>query len=285
MMPRGRPPLIRSYLHQLRLLPRHLTSGARVLPDFIIIGAQKAGTASLYNYLVQHPQVRRAARKEVHFFDRKWHQGERWYRAFFPTTAQMTARPKGVRPVTGEASPYYLFHPAVPARVHALLPGVRLIALLRDPIDRAYSQYNFYVAKGYERRSFAEALAAERRDEVVAGITEQTVEARRANGRYRYPFYLARGMYAEQLQRWLALFPREQLDVHDSSRFFRQTQSVVTAVQRHLGLPEAVVDTRQIANQTRYAPMDAGLRRELEATYRAPNEQLFELVGQRFNWS
>src|SRR5436189_26280 len=124
----------------------------RPLPDFLILGAQKAGTTALYAYLRWHPQVTGPSFKEVSFFDRHYARGERWYRAHLPVRR---------RAVVGEASPSYLFHPLAPERVARMLPEARLIALLRNPVDRAFSHYQHEVALGREQLSFEDALAGE----------------------------------------------------------------------------------------------------------------------------
>src|SRR5215470_750369 len=135
-----------------RFAARRATASARALPDFLIIGAQKAGTTSLYAYLTAHRDVRPAGRKEVHYFDLGFtagaELGEGWYRSMFPLRARLAldGRRTG-RPVrTGEASPYYLFHPAAPQRAAALVPEARLLVLVRDPVERAWSHYRHEVA-------------------------------------------------------------------------------------------------------------------------------------------
>ena len=167
-----------------------------------MIGAQKAGTTALYAYLRWHPGITGPSWKEVSFFDRHWWRGEAWYRGQFPLRA-------GER-LVGEASPSYLFHPLAPERARSLVPDARLVALLRDPVDRAYSQYQHEVALGREPLSFEDALAAE--DERLRGEVERLVADPRAFSRAWWDHsYASRGRYAEQLERWLAVFPREQL--------------------------------------------------------------------------
>ncbi|HEX9782521.1 MAG TPA: hypothetical protein VGA56_07280, partial [Opitutaceae bacterium] len=104
------------------------------MPDFIILGAQKAGTTSLYAYLLEHPQVLPARKKEVHYFDLRYERGERWYRSHFPSQRAMQARGRslGNRVITGEATPYYLFYPRAPERVASVVPNAKFIVLLRD---------------------------------------------------------------------------------------------------------------------------------------------------------
>ena len=112
----------------------------RPLPDFLILGAQKAGTTSLHRYLEQHHAVLPPSTKEVHYFDVQWWRGEKWYRSNFPTARHRRARrlPDGRPAISGESSPYYLAHPLVPARVKQTIPAVPMIVILRDPIERAY---------------------------------------------------------------------------------------------------------------------------------------------------
>jgi Sulfotransferase domain len=132
------------------------TARARSLPGFLIIGAQKAGTTALYAYLRWHPAVLGPSWKEVSFFDRHYSRGEAWYRGQFPNALrlQLVERRSGARPIVGEASPSYLFHPLAPERVAALLPGARLVALVRNPVERAFSHYQHEVALGREPLSF-----------------------------------------------------------------------------------------------------------------------------------
>src|SRR3954470_4020005 len=188
------------------------TSGARPLPDFLIIGAQKAGTTALYAYLREHPAIAGPLWKEVSFFDRHYRRGAGWYRGNFPNRLylrRVEAR-SNARPIVGEASPSYLFHPLAPERAAALVPNVRLIALVRNPVDRALSHYHHEVALGREPLSFEGALAAE--DERLRGEVERLVADPRYFSREWWSHaYQARGRYAEQLERWLGVSPREQL--------------------------------------------------------------------------
>ena len=125
----------------------------RLMPEFIVIGAQRCGTTSLYAYLSSHPQVVPAIKKEVHFFDYNFGKGLDWYRSHFPRWTPMG--------VTGEATPYYMFHPNAAKRVYQVIPQTKLIMLLRNPIDRAYSHYHHEVRLGVESATFQEAIRLE----------------------------------------------------------------------------------------------------------------------------
>ena len=116
------------------------TSPLRLLPDFLILGAQRCGTTSLYNYLAQHPSVGPLVlEKGAHYFSTNYDKSLAWYRSHFPMKWRAAAERRHGRPfVTGEGSPYYLFHPLAAQRVAKTLPHVKLLVMLRDPVERAY---------------------------------------------------------------------------------------------------------------------------------------------------
>ena len=129
------------------------TAQSRPLPDYLIVGGQRCGTTSLHHYLIQHPGILSARfTKGVHWFDMSFDKPESWYRANFPTAARRRAAADGLGyPVlTGEASPYYLFHPEVPGRVGEVKPDIKIIAILEDPTERAWSHYHHEVVRGFE---------------------------------------------------------------------------------------------------------------------------------------
>jgi hypothetical protein len=262
------------------------TAGLRLLPDYLIIGAQRAGTTSLHRYLIQHPGVRTTLRtKGVHFFDTGYGRGMSWYASRFPTklTAWYVARRHGVELRTGEASPYYLFHPLVPDRVAEHLPQVKLIALLRDPVQRAYSHYQHEVARGFERLPFEEAIDAE--PARLAGETERMAAEPLYNSfEHQHHSYLARGCYAEQLDRWRARFDDQQLLVLSSERFFREPEAIFARVLDFLELPAFTPGAYEKHNAHEYRQMGDGVRGRLLEHYREPNRRLYESIGDDFGW-
>jgi hypothetical protein len=263
------------------------TAGLRLLPDYLIIGAQRAGTTSLHRYLVQHPGVRTTLRtKGVHFFDTGYGRGMSWYASRFPTrlTAWWVARRHGVELRTGEASPYYLFHPLVPGRVAEHLPRVKLIALLRDPVQRAYSHYQHEVARGFETLSFEEAIEAE--PARLAGEAERMIaEPLYHSFAHQHHSYLARGCYAEQLDRWRACFDDAQLLVLSSERFFRDPGPSFARVLEFLELPAFTPDGYEQHNAHPYRQMGDRVRGRLIEHYREPNRRLYDALGDDFGWS
>jgi hypothetical protein len=258
----------------LRRACRLLSGKPRSLPDFIIIGAQKSGTTSLYSFLTQHPQVFRALQKEVHFFNQHYEKGPRWYRAHFPPTKEL---PPGS--ITGEATPRYISNPLVPKRICELVPDVKLVAILRDPAERAVSNYFQGVRAGWERRPILEALSADEAliDRAALGWNELAIMKRQ---------YKSRGLYFEQLERYLRYFSREQLLILKSEAFFNDPHETLAAAFDFLGVDPGfkVMDLRPrnvTKNRTEVAPE---VYEYLSDYYRSPNEALYELLGKDFGW-
>jgi hypothetical protein len=251
------------------------TAAARPLPDFLVIGAQKCGTTALYSYLREHPGITGPAWKEVSFFDRHWTRGVRWYRGNFPL------RPRGR--LVGEASPSTILHPLAPERVRALVPDVRLIALLREPGARAYSHYQHEVALGREPLSFDDALAAE--PGRLAGEVERMIADPAVFSHAWWDHtYVTRGLYAEQLERWLAVFPREQLLVLTTEELAADTAASFARVVSFLGAaPHALAAYPRVFERS-YDPMAAATRAHLDATFAEPNRRLAELIGRDPGW-
>jgi hypothetical protein len=263
------------------------TAGLRLLPSYLIIGAQRAGTTSLHRYLVQHPGVRTLLRtKGVHFFDTNYGRGMAWYASRFPTKlyAWYAGGRRGGRLVTGEASPYYLFHPHVPHRVAEHLPQVKLIVLLRDPVQRAYSQYQHEVARGFETLGFEEAIEAEP-GRLAGEIERLAAEPLYHSFSHQHHSYLARGRYHEQLAAWRSLFADEQLLVLSSERFFSEPDRSFRQVLDFLELPAFTPAAYEKHNGYSYTKMGQAVRRRLVEHYREPNQRLYQTLGEDFGWS
>jgi hypothetical protein len=263
------------------------TAGLRLLPSYLIIGAQRAGTTSLHRYLVQHPAVRTMLRtKGVHFFDTNYGRGIDWYASRFPTRLYgwYVRRRHGAELRTGEASPYYVFHPQVPYRVARHLPDVKLILLLRDPVVRAYSQYQHEVSRGFETLGFEEAIRAE--PERLAGEHERLLAEPFYNSfHHQHHSYLARGRYDEQLATWRSLFPDEQLLVLTSERFFAEPHRTFQRVLDFLELPPFTPAAYEVHNAHDYRQMGEAMRSLLLEHYRDPNRRLYETLGEDLGWS
>jgi Sulfotransferase domain len=245
------------------------TAQLRQPPGFIIIGAQKGGTTSLYHYLTAHPDVGEALKKEVHYFDYHYGEGPDWYLAHFPLGGEAA--------LTGEASPSYLFHPEAPRRARQMVPQVKLIALLRNPVDRAYSQHQMNVTVGIEWLTFEEAMAQEAERLQRAGHDVP-------NGSWRRYSYVGRGLYAEQLQRWLTCFPCEQLLVLKSEDFFQRPEESYERALAFLGLRPWRLPHYQNHRPGAYDAMRPETRVRLSKYFAPHNQRLYELLGQDFGW-
>lgn len=260
-------------------LRRRLTAPLRSLPSFLVIGAQRSGTTTLWSYLLATGRVRQPERKGVQYFTLHADRGPRWYRGNFPL-----ARP-GRDWITGEGSPYYIFHPRAPELAAEVVPAAHLVALLRNPIDRAHSHYHHEVRMGAEPLpSFEEALDAE--EERTAGETERLLaDPGYHSPAHRHFTYLARGRYAEQLERWLRHFPAEQLLVLSSEELFRDPGAVLARLHAFLGLP-APDGAPRLPHEHRasYPALRPETRERLRAYFRPHNERLFALLGRRLDW-
>lgn len=258
--------------------------GLRLLPDFIIIGTQRGGTTSLFKLLAEHPGIGLPYRKEVHYFDNQYDQPLNWYRSYFPTTVRKRMQERRTSTyVTGEASPYYMFHPHAPSRVSQHLPDVKIIAMLRNPVDRALSHYQHSVAHGLERLSFVDALDHE-------SDRLENEEQRMLDDPEYYSFshqnhsYAARGVYVDQLQRWIAHVPRERTLVVQSERFYQDPNVVLHDVCSFLGISTITVNTPAKHNAISYDAMGPDLRQRLADYFRPHNQRLYAYLDSEFDW-
>jgi hypothetical protein len=267
------------------------TAAHRALPDFLVIGVKRGGTTSVWNWLVRHPHVAPmfpAAQqiKSPHFFDINYGNGLDWYRSHFPTTAALAraARRTGFRPLTGEASPYYVFHPLAAARVQATTPTTKLIVTLRNPIDRAYSNYWERRGSGAEDLpTFEAAIDAE--EARLAGETERILrEPDYYSLHHDCHSYLARGRYTEHLSAWTAHFGRDQLLVLPFDDLKRQPGAAYRRVQEFLGLPLVEPPALPHHNRLPVPPMRPETRERLVEYYRPWNAHLREQFGLEAKW-
>jgi hypothetical protein len=263
------------------------TSPLRLMPSFIILGGQRCGTNSLYEYLVRHPNVLRAMPgQEVHYFDFNFHKGSGWYRGHFPTKVRgaLAKSPWNLQLITGECSPYYMFHPLSPERIAQLLPEVKLFVLLRNPVDRAYSHYQHERKRGIEELSFEEAIAAE--PERLNGEVDKILEDPRYYSFNHHHFsYLSRGLYITQLERLISLFPRQNLLVLISEQFFSDPVSAHAKAIAFLGLPPHRLPVYTTYNPGRYTSMDPDLRKRLKDHFAEANECLYRLLDTDYRWN
>ena len=266
------------------------TSGMRMLPDYIIVGAQRAGTTSLHRHLLKHPNVAHTLLnlKGMHYFSTNFGRGFSWYRSHFPTNAAK-ARFEGAhgsRMVVGEGSPYYIFHPLALERMSRALPDTKVIVMLRDPIARAYSHYQHMLFEGLERvATFEEALELEPKrmeGEVEKILTEPAYRS----FHHQHHSYLTRGQYAEQIERLWSLYPKEQTLILRSEDFLKDAAVGLREVVEFLGLPafEFPAELRE-HNVGKYPKINPETKARLAGHFREPNERLYALLGRDMGWT
>jgi hypothetical protein len=272
------------------------TASIRPLPDFLIIGAKRGGTTSLYFDLLEHPAIlrlypppvpglKRDATKGVHYFDSNFDRSVRWYRSYFPSAvARAATRTRtGMEPVAGEASPYYLFHPAAADRAYGVTPGSSLVALLRDPVMRTYSHWKERRRNGAEPLDFLDALEAE--DERLEGERERLL----ADPKYTsYPWeqqsYATQSTYAGPLRAWTDRFGLERLHVVVSEDYYSDRPATLAGLHEFLGLTAVLPARTQVRNAARGDDLDRAQRRRLAARFADSNHEIATLLGRDLPW-
>lgn len=253
----------------------YLSGADRHLPDFVIVGGQRCGTTSLYHYLSAHPGIAAPLVKEVQFFSLRYRRGLRWYLGNFPRT------PPGVR--TFEASPYYLFDERVPGRLVATLPQAKILVLLRDPVERAYSHYLHTRSLGHEKLDFRSALREEQHR--LAKVSGRY--GRHAHHVRRSYSYATRGRYADQLERWFAHVDRERVLAIRSEDMYRDPGGTHRQILEFLGLPPHQLSAyrqhtlRVDPGETELTP---DLRQELRREFASADARLATMLGWDRTW-
>lgn len=281
-------------LHQARRALARVGYGSR--PDFLILGAQKCGTVALFNYLEQHPSVRPSTKKEISFFNKDVHyrRGNAWYHSHFPLRAPG---------LTFEATPGYLYYPQCAPRIHAYHPSMKLIVLLRNPVDRAFSAWNMFRVLRRDRPNYlrermrtadpaarvglAKLLAGDHFPS-FSGAVRWEIEQSPTVEQQPEPSFVRRGLYAQQLERYFGLFPREQVLVINSEKLRADTAATLDEVTAFLQLPSHAWNAERLAprhvGQYDKAAMDPETRRLLADYYAPHNATLSTLLGTEFRW-
>ncbi|KAF0821171.1 putative deacetylase sulfotransferase [Cytobacillus firmus] len=222
-----------------------------------------------------------AKHKEIHFFDYNYNKGSNWYINQFPLL------PSNKDIITGEATPYYLFHPLVPERTFNLLPNVKIIVLLRNPIDRAYSHYQMEYKRGIENLSFENAVKVEKKrlsNEIEKMLQNKFYKSKN----HQFFSYLSRGIYVDQLKTWMSIFSKEQFLIIKSEDFYLNPSAILKNVITFLELPSREFNEYKefkIHNEGHYSEMDSIIREKLIAFFQPHNQRLFEFLKRDFGWA
>ncbi len=264
---------------------REMTSPIRKAPDFIIIGGQKCGTTALFQYLKEHPNVKPAYCKELYFFDNNFSKGINWYKSHFPLIAEnyFCRLFHKINKITGEATPNYMFHPHAAKRIFKICPNAKLIVLLRNPIDRTYSQYQHNVRFGHEELTFEEAL--EKEEDRIAKETKKLIENKISISINRQKYsYTSRGLYADQLKVWFKYFNNEQILIIKSEDLFENPPETYSKILSFLELPEYKLKNFKKIYAGKYSSINNETREKLKNFFEPYNEKLYKMIGVNLNW-
>ena len=284
------PTSVRRSVRSVRMVVRRSTPAARILPHFLVLGAQRCGTSSLYKYLGRHPRIAPSLRKEVGYFTSSYGEDLTWYLAHFPLEARAKAMERvGQELLAFEATPDYLVHPLAPARAKALLPDATFVVLLRDPVERAYSHYLHMRRLGFETRTFEQAIEEEP-STVATDLAQIHLDAGHNPKQFHRYSYGARSRYVEQLERWMDHYPPDRFLVLDSTELYADPASTYREILRFLGVarwsPKEFSNHSYVGSPAPPAPsMDPGFRRRLSERFGEANQGLAELVGREFPWN
>jgi hypothetical protein len=274
-------PRRRRALHRVRRAGYRLRPGPRELPTYFIVGAKRAGTTSLDEYLNAHPLVLRGlVEKGCRYYDVNYGRGPEWYRNQLLPVSEVDRleRKLGQRPILGESSPYYAFHPEAPARIAQDVPDARLIFMLRDPVQRAWSHYRYEVARGFEELDWAEAFAAE-----TDRLADPDPASRDRN--HRHFSYVARSRYAEQLDRLRASFDPEQILVIESEQLFADPAATMEVVFAHLSLEPVPMESYATFKGQSASAVPAEAEALIREAVADDVERLEDLLGRSPSWA
>ena len=260
----------------------YLSSPFRVLPECFVIGVVRSGTTSLYHYLGQHPCISSSAYDEIGYFDNNYHLGVNWYKSLFPTkfTKNKIIKKHG-KFLTYDVTPFYIYNSLVARRILASFPRAKIISNLRNPIDRAYSNYILMYQDGDTTKTFEEMIQIAM-DEIEKNKSKLNDEVYAADTFYQN--ILARGFYADQLKIWFEKFQKKQILIIPSEDLALKPDQVLTKVFEFLDLPYFKIKDFTRQNKREYHPMKDETRKLLVEFYKPHNKKLFDMLGNKFDW-
>ncbi len=252
-------------------------------PDFIIVGAQKSGTTYLYNLLVQHKDILPSKMKEVHFFDNNFDKGKSWYLSHFPINIHNSQ-------ITGESSPYYLYHPLAAERIYNYDKNIKIIILLRNPVDRAISHINMMLKRHnleYDENVFCNID----NELMIQTAFEEKLDKKSINKNHIHQdfSFITRGIYVNQIKRYLQYFKlNENLLILKSEGFFEDTSTELIELFEFLRVDSNLdnIDFGVNSFSADYNPDKfKNCRKKLKDFYKDYNNELEQLINQKMNWN
>ena len=270
-----------------QLIQRHIfaiTGFIRVLPDFLVIGAKRCGTTSLYQHLSEHPCISRSPRDNIGFFNENYHLGINWYKSLFPTVFyKKKMESKNKHCLFFDVTSTYMEEELTAKNVYEVNPNQKIIVILRNPVDRAYSHYHVNVKEKSEKRSFEDAIF----EEMNRIKSERIIQNKNKNLRVFTPnniHYLKKGFYALQLKSWFKIFPREQILVLSTEEFQEDQNLIYKKIFDFLNIPNMKIKSTEKMEKGNYIPMKHDTRNLLLDYFRQCNHELFELINSEFDW-
>ena len=276
-----------------------------MLPSFLILGGSRSGNTSLFAHLIEHPNIIPGSMKEVYFFQYFTNNKTSFYRSQFPI--------KRKNLITCDSTSSYFVHPLIPARVHKLLPSAKLIVILRNPVERAYSEFHYTVALGLELTENFEDVIKSELKRIEIGNKKPELKIENTNYKHFTFSHLRDGLYAQHLERWLKFFSKEQLLVLHTKDLYTNLDQTLSETFEFLNLPKYQIEnrieknkidkirplsgherniyknidskTRTLFNVQNYPEMKSETRKFLQDFFRPHNEKLFEMIGRRFDWN
>lgn len=264
--------------------------------DFLVVGSQKAGTSSLFNFLSLHPQCGFGSTKEIHYFDTNYDKGETWYHNHFNRT-KTTAKKYF------EVTPSYIYFPWVPERISAYNNKIKLIVVLRDPIERAYSAWNMWrIAHREKKKFYLERFSVDPREhtkpyldlfrkEDFPSFNEtilDEIEAFMQNEKYSTPDFVKRGIYVQQFENFYKHFSCDQFLVINSQDLMSSKIKVLKKVEQFLGISSFDWYKKNLVNnhvRGYDSLIDVDSFSALQEFYKPYNEELFKLLDTDFGWN
>ena len=268
-----------------QLIQRHIfaiTGFIRVIPDFLVIGAKRCGTTSLYQHLPEHPCISKSPYDNMGFFNDNFHLGVNWYKSFFPTTfTRNKIKSKFGDFLAFDVTTKYMEEESTANNVYQTKPNMKIIIILRNPVDRAYSQYHLSVRQTAERRSFEDVV-----EENMNRLNKESHEhyGRKPKFSVEEDNHLKKGLYALQLRYWLKIFPRENILIVSTEEFESNQQIIYNKIFEFLNISKFEVKNTKKMEKGNYPPMKSETRNLLLDYFRSHNHELFELINIKFDW-
>ena len=260
-----------------------ITSPIRVLPDFLIIGAKRCGTTSLFHHLPEHPSIAKSHHDNIGFFNDNFHLGVNWYRSFFSTISyKKKMQKKYGKFLSFDVTTRYMESRRTAENVKKIKPEIKIIIMLRNPIDRAYSQFNVSVRDRTENREFQDAISQE------INMLEQEFRDKDDTKLHEFSnddrHYIKKSLYAMQLKPWFELFPRNNILVLSTEEFKKDDSLTYKQIFNFLNIPKFSIKGKKLMEKGNYSPMKKDTREILSDYFKDHNEELFKLIEKKYEW-